>query len=110
MDMFKLIRSALVVTVVLLAVAVAPMAASAAVAPEYKGWGYTRHHCSGSMACTADFQMRTAYQWTGVEWVKTSRGEGTRVYLWPYGSGWHWTWTAEAGWLAMLDADLTYRR
>lgn len=39
-------------------------------------------------------------------WSSSYRRFGTRVYAWPYGSGWSWTWTSADGWKAMRTSDL----
>jgi hypothetical protein len=51
----------------------------------------------------------TAWRWNGYSWVQTTRRIGTYVWVEPFATGWSWTWTSGAGWLAMRDEKLVAR-
>lgn len=70
----------------------------------YKGWGQVS---SGGAYSSLRAVPVTAWHWNGRSWVQSSRYVGTRVYIWPYASGWAWTWTQNTGWLAMRTNALT---
>lgn len=72
----------------------------------YKGWG-TVHSTYNDQRGFAGPIPRVAWHWNGSAWSQRSRTPGTRVYIWPYASGWSWTWTESTGWLAMHTSDLT---
>lgn len=117
--MMQTIRTALVLALAMAATTLLPSSAQAlglpagtGIAQDYHGWAYARHHCPGTtlVACTADYQVREAWHWNGHGWRRSGIGEGTRVYAWPYATGWHWAWTARTGWLAMRSSDITYHR
>ena len=94
------------------AIAIAPATSTVQVStnPAYKGWGKVNpNYCAPGRICAMIyFASAKAYWWSGRAWVATNRPTGETVYVWPYGSGWSWTWTAETGWLAMRSSDLTY--
>ena len=80
--------------------------------PTYKGWhAYVDHHCdfapfNADMACTEQYVMHDAWAWHKGGWSAAQIGEGTRVYIHPFGSSteWRWIYTADAGWMA-IDVD-----
>lgn len=69
----------------------------------YKGWGTVDR---GMYANRLIVKSKVAWHWNGGSWVQRSRTPSTRVYIWPYASGWSWTWTETTGWLAMQTSDL----
>lgn len=71
----------------------------------YKGWGTVEGGFYGTARLVAP-APKVAWHWTGTTWVQRGRTPGTRVYIWPYASGWSWTWTESTGWLAMHTSDL----
>ena len=85
--------------------------------PAYKGWAARIvHHCdfapfNGDAACTMEYQMHDAWRWTAAGWKQTRIGEGTKVYVHPFGShaSWRWVYTADTGWLAIpVDKVVLY--
>ena len=51
-----------------------------------------------------------AYSWdpyTG--WKLGERLNPTRVWVYPFGSGWSWTWTQDTGWMAVRSAQIIIR-
>lgn len=73
--------------------------------PRYTGWG----RVAGSHAWCQGGCQASAYQWSARNrmWYRTTRTRADDVYIYPYANGWSWTWTNEAGWLAMRNGDLT---
>jgi hypothetical protein len=70
--------------------------------PTYKGWAtISRHQCGGIR--TMDLQIFTAWRWNATtrSWARTTLNENTRVYAWPFATGWSWVWTQSTGWLAI---------
>ena len=65
----------------------------------YKGWANVRTDLCGDL-------MVAAWAWNGSSWSKKWHPGGTRVYVWPFSTGWSWVWTQAAGWRAMRDANL----
>jgi hypothetical protein len=82
----------------------------------YKGWA----HAKVTPRHTLDMAYINGYVWTGSRWRQCGDqlgdefffggcfAEGERVYAWPFGSGWHWAWTQQRGWVAVRTSDLTY--
>ncbi len=70
----------------------------------YQGWGTVEGGFYGNRLVAP--AAKVAWHWNGRSWVQRSRTPGTRVYIWPYASGWSWTWTENTGWLAMHTSDL----
>lgn len=70
----------------------------------YKGWGTVEggFYTARLMAPAP----KVAWEWSGSQWLQRGRTPGTRVYIWPYASGWSWTWTESSGWYAMRTSDL----
>lgn len=124
--LIRIVVSALAVSIVLLL----PTAASAATAAmpafcgppqcpapapvithpgaNYIGWGYTRGLgiCPEGALCIWAGEIQVpAWRWSGA-WTKTSVPTGTRVWIYPYATGWHWIWTPNTGWLAMTNSRL----
>lgn len=118
---FRLIRVALVASLVAAVLLLAPASAAAATSscdtiwsscgsfkltyesdtPNYKGWALTFRNTTLMGLFDSNMTRLPAWRWTGNSWVRTSRMEGTRVYAWPFAGGYAWTWTSDSGWLAM---------
>ena len=85
--------------------------------PSYKGWyANVDHHCdfapfNADMACTEVYMMHDAYRWSSGAWEVVQIGEGTQVYIHPFGASteWRWIYTADTGWLAMHVDQLVIR-
>lgn len=84
--------------------------------PSYKGWvtvkaaGWT--HISAYPIARPDervFADVSAWTWSGTAWRSTPVPHNTRVYAWPWGSGWSWAWTSAAGWRAIRSDRLLIR-
>lgn len=70
--------------------------------PSYKGWGsIDARACADGMATTADYRSVPAWHWSNGAWHRANIGENTRVYIYPFGSGWSWVWAKDTGWLAV---------
>lgn len=75
--------------------------------PTYKGWATIdpSPDCAlpgRQIRCMIAVMANVpAWQWTNNGWVAKTRATGSKVYVWPYGSGWSWTWTSADGWLAV---------
>lgn len=72
----------------------------------YVGWGQVASGYGYGFYGGAA-QGVTAWYWNGSSWSQRSRYVGDRVYIYPYTSGWSWTWTQRTGWLAMRTSQLT---
>lgn len=91
---------ALLISLLLLVVGLmAPARSHAAVTTTDQGWGYVAS-ASGQSAVYA-------WQWSGAKWVQSYRVNRQQVYVWPFTTGWTWTWTEDVGWLAVQSADLS---
>lgn len=76
--------------------------------PTFKGWATVvlpyndpRTTCKAMDPICGPYVR--SYSWNGA-WKTspyTDLRAGTRVYAWPYGSGWSWVWTQQRGWQAV---------
>lgn len=88
----------------------------APLASNHKGWA----RVYSEPRATLDARYISGWSWTGTMWkpcgwhlgpgmfIPGCLQEGTQVYAWPYGGGWHWAWTRQHGWLAVRSTFLTY--
>lgn len=84
--------------------------------PHYRGWGTvdSREYftCPVGQYCTAQAWKipAPAYRWNSRwGWQKLTRPSGASVYVWPFTTGWGWTWTRATGWLAMQSNTVFIR-
>lgn len=91
-----------------------PVAVYASDEPSYTGWATIVSRASagwcaamGGPDCSATSVQ--AWRWSGGRWLGLQLAHGTRVYAWPFGSGWEWVWTPSTGWVAVhADRVLLY--
>jgi hypothetical protein len=67
--------------------------------PSYVGWAMIDNRTIDCANCMY-LPGVAAYRWTASGWRGTSLAEGTRVYAYPYATGWTWVWTQVGGWMA----------
>jgi hypothetical protein len=73
------------------------------VLPGQEGWVTVRSMEGCELYCPTTAR---AYRWTGTGWSTTTVFRGSRVYAYPFVTGWHWVWTQETGWLATRTTTL----
>lgn len=94
------ITKALVLCFAVLLLTLIPAGAQGAVDDSYRGYGYVKT-ANGSV-------WAPAYRWyTDYGWWNAWRRNGEYVWIQPFGTGWSWTWSSGAGWLAMKGSDLS---
>lgn len=69
--------------------------------PAFKGWAQIDARACPYGAQTADYKTVPAWHWSNGGWSRMNIGENTRVYVYPFGSGWSWVWTKAMGWMAV---------
>lgn len=91
--------------------------------PWYRGWASIESNQGFGVACaysnlglvdpncvpSSGMTPVSAWQWTTRGWAHTTIAHGTRVYHWPFGSGWSWVWTSTRGWLAVRSDAVLIR-
>lgn len=77
---------------------------------EYRGWGTIAHPGCQPVRWTGGYDSFTAWRWTSTGWAAAQASEGVRYYVWPFGGGWSWVWSAETGWLAIRSEHVVLRR
>ena len=99
--------------------------------PTHSGWGRINilepeFHCPEGASCRPPaYQSPPAWRWTGRTWLAIDlfpsatgslgfsgfsvRPAGLRAYLAPFVSGWRWAWTHETGWVAIREANASFR-